>query len=98
VAFILAAASFFINLWVKTAAYLLALLLFVIVFTIHLPNYMQTAAVDLQQQAMTNLLKDAALAAFALFIASNARNQRILEETDVVEKKEESLRMEPGAA
>jgi hypothetical protein len=29
------------------------------------------------------MLKDAALAAFALYIASNARHQRILEETDI---------------
>lgn len=86
VAFILAALSFIINVWVRAAGYLLALLLFLIVFTIHLPNYMQTAAVDLQQQALTNLLKDAALAAFALYVASNARHQRILEETEVEEE------------
>jgi uncharacterized membrane protein len=100
VAFILAALSLFINLWVRTAAYLLALLLFLIVFTIHLPNYTQTAAVDLQQQALTNLLKDSALAAFALFVASNARHQRILDETAVEEENEhaENLRMEAGAA
>lgn len=100
VAFILAAVSFFINLWVRTAAYLLALLLFLIVFTIHLPNYMQTADVAYQQMAMTNMLKDAALAAFALYIASNARHQRILEETDLTEEREEKneLRIETGAA
>jgi uncharacterized membrane protein len=97
VAFILAAVSFFINVWVRAAAYLLALLLFVIVFTIHLPNYVETADRAYQQMAMTNLLKDAALAAFALYIASNARHQRILEETDLPEEKE-VLRMEPGAA
>lgn len=100
VAFILAALSFFINVWVRTAAYLLALLLFIIVFTIHLPNYMQTADMAYQQMAMTNMLKDSALAAFALYIASNARHQRILEETDVAEEKREesNLRIEPGAA
>ena len=100
VAFILAAVSFFINLWVRTAAYLLALLLFLIVFTIHLPNYMQTADMAYQQMAMTNLLKDSALAAFALYIASNARHQRILEETDLAEeqKEENGLRIETGAA
>lgn len=100
VAFILAAVSFFINVWVRTAAYLLALLLFIIVFTIHLPNYTQTADMAYQQMAITNLLKDAALAAFALYIASNARHQRILEETDVPEEREakNELRIEPGAA
>lgn len=100
VAFILAAISFFINLWVRAAAYLLALLLFIIVFTIHLPNYTQTADMAYQQMAITNLLKDAALAAFALYIASNARHQRILEETDLPEEREakKELRIEPGAA
>lgn len=100
VAFILAAVSFFINVWVRASAYLLALLLFLIVFTIHLPNYTQTADVAYQQMAMTNLLKDAALAAFALYIASNARHQRILEETDMEEEREEksSLQIKPGAA
>lgn len=94
VAFILAAISFFVNLWVRTAAYLLALLLFLIVFTIHLPNYMETADKAYQQMALTNLLKDAALAAFALYIASNARHQRILEETDVQEE-QRAVTMEP---
>jgi uncharacterized membrane protein len=97
VAFILAAVSFFINVWVRVSAYLLALLLFLIVFTIHLPNYMQTADTAYQQMAITNLLKDAALAAFALYIASNARHQRILEETDVEEERR-TIRMEPETA
>jgi uncharacterized membrane protein len=97
VAFILAAVSFFINLWVRVSAYLLALLLFLIVFTIHLPNYMQTADTAYQQMAITNLLKDAALAAFALYIASNARHQRILEETDVEEERQ-AIQMEPKTA
>lgn len=89
-AFILAALSFMTNIWVRTAAYLLALLLFTFVLTIHLPNYMDTADAAYRQMAMTNLLKDSALAAFALYIASNARHQRILEETDVKEEQEES--------
>ena len=83
-AFILAALSFMTNIWAKTAAYLLAILLFTFVLTIHLPNYMETADRAYRQLALTNLLKDAALAAFALYIASNARHQRILE--DVEEK------------
>ncbi|WP_121353670.1 DoxX family protein [Flavisolibacter nicotianae] len=94
VAFILAALSFFVNVWVRTAAYMLALLLFVIVLTIHLPNYLQTADKAYQQMALTNLLKDAALAAFALYIASNARHQRILEETEV-EEEIKAIRIEP---
>lgn len=82
-AFILAAISFMTNILVRVAAYLLALLLFIFVFAIHLPNYLNTADEALQRQSFVNLLKDTALAAFALYIASNARHQRILEETEV---------------
>jgi hypothetical protein len=39
---------------------------------------------------MINLLKDLALAAFALYIASNARHQKVLEETSLEE--EDALR------
>jgi len=88
VAFILAALSFVTNIWVRTSAYLLALLLFSFVIFIHLPNYQNTADVELQRQALTNLLKDSALAAFALYIASNARHQRILEEVDVKDERD----------
>lgn len=96
-AFILAALSFLTNIWVRTAAYLLAVLLFSFVLTIHLPNYLETADKAYQQMALTNLLKDAALAAFALYIASNARHQRILEETDV-EQESRTVQMEPEVA
>src|SRR5687768_9230078 len=70
-AFILAALSFMTNIWVRTVAYLLALMLFTFVITIHIPNYMDTADPQYQQMALMNALKDAALAAFALYIASN---------------------------
>jgi putative oxidoreductase len=90
-AFVLAALSFVTNIWVRTAAYMLALLLFTFVLTIHLPNYTDTADVAYRQMALTNLLKDSALGAFALYIASNARHQRILEETDVKEVEEEEV-------
>ena len=83
VAFILAAISFMTNIWVRTAAYLLAVLLFIFVFAVHLPSYLDTADKAYQQLAFNSLLKDLALAGFALYIASNARHQRILEEVDV---------------
>src|SRR4051794_24591036 len=50
-AFILAALSFVTNIMVKAAAYLLAILLFSFVLTIHLPNYLNTADVDLQRMS-----------------------------------------------
>lgn len=86
-AFILAAVSFMTNTLVRTAAYLLAVMLFVFVFTIHLPNYFNTADKEYQLQSLMNFLKDTALAAFALYIASNAHHQKVLEETMIEEEK-----------
>ena len=73
IGFILAAIAFIINWQVKLAAYLLAALLFIFVLTIHLPNFLHAGDQDMKQLAFISLLKDAALAAFALHIASNAR-------------------------
>jgi uncharacterized membrane protein len=72
VAFILAALAFISNKFVKIAGYLLALLLLIFVFTIHLPNYTQSGDPDMRQEAFINMLKDIALAAFALHIAGSA--------------------------
>ena len=79
IAFILAALAFISNRLVKIAGYLLAFLLLIFVVTIHLPNYLHSGAEEMQQMAFVSLLKDTALAAFALHIASNARHQRINE-------------------
>lgn len=82
-AFILAAISFMTNILVRVAAYMLALMLFIFVLTIHVPDYMNTADRAYQYTALVSMLKDTALAAFALYIASNARNQKVLEETAI---------------
>ncbi|MFN2458606.1 MAG: hypothetical protein ABR502_10420 [Chitinophagaceae bacterium] len=74
VAFILAAIAFIIKKAVKIAGYSLAAMLFIFVLTIHLPNYLYSGETEMRQLAFVNLLKDAALAAFALHIASNARS------------------------
>lgn len=71
-AFILAALAFISNKFVKLAGYLLALLLLVFVITVHLPNYNQAGDPEMRQEAFINLLKDVALAAFALHIAGSA--------------------------
>ena len=76
-AFILAAIAFIFNRFVKLAGYLLAVLLLIFVFTIHLPNFREAGAEDMRQIALINLLKDTALAAFALHIAGSADDQRI---------------------
>ena len=87
---IIVAVSFILNQWVKVTAYLLALLLFSFVFCVHLPNYLNTADPEYRQLAFLNVLKDTALAAFALYIASNARHQKVLEETVIDEEVKKS--------
>ena len=87
---ILVAVSFILNQMVKVTAYLLALLLFSFVFGVHLPNYLNTADPEYRQMAFLNILKDTALAAFALYIASNARHQKVLEETAIEEEVKKS--------
>jgi hypothetical protein len=72
------------------------LLLFSFVFCVHLPNYLNTADVEYRQQAFLNLLKDTALAAFALYIASNARHQKVLEETVIEEEVKKSDQAQNG--
>lgn len=72
VAFILAALAFISNKGVKLAGYLLAALLILFVITIHFPNYRQAGDDEMRQGALINLLKDTALAAFALHIAGSA--------------------------
>ena len=71
-AFILAALAFITNKGVKIAAYMLAAMLLIFVITIHLPNFRQAGDDELRQGALINMLKDTALAAFALHIAGSA--------------------------
>jgi uncharacterized membrane protein len=73
IAFILAAIAFIINRQARLAGYLLAALLFIFVLFIHLPNFMNAGEAEMRQLALVNLLKDTALAAFALHIGANAK-------------------------
>ncbi|TXJ29121.1 MAG: DoxX family protein [Chitinophagaceae bacterium] len=79
VAFILAALSFITNRFVAIAGYLLAILLLIFVVLVHWPNYSEAGDPEMKQLAFVNLLKDIALAGFALYIAANARHQRLNE-------------------
>ncbi len=71
-AFIVAGVSFIINWKVRYAGYLLACLLLIFILTIHLPNYLNGGSLEVQHEAFVNLLKDTAIAGFAIHIASNA--------------------------
>ncbi len=71
-AFIAAGLSFLTNKFVKYSGYALATLLFLFVLTIHLPNALNSGDPTLRQVSFVSVLKDMALSAFALYIASNA--------------------------
>jgi len=70
--FILAAISFIFNKYVKIAAYLLAAMLLSFAFIFHLDIYRNAGTDELKVNALINILKDTALAAFALHIAGSA--------------------------
>ncbi len=82
-AFILVAIAFITNTMVKAAGYLLALLLFIFVLSIHLPNYMNAGNQEMKQLALISLLKDTAIACFALYIGAGAHHQKLhMEDSD----------------
>jgi uncharacterized membrane protein len=82
-AFILVALSLVTNNLVKLASYVLAVLLAVFILSIHMPNYLHAGDKDMKQLALINLLKDTAIACFALHIAAGAHHQKLhLEESD----------------
>lgn len=70
--FILAAISFIFNKFVKVTAYLLAIMLFIFAFVVHMKIYMNAGTDDVKVHELINILKDTALAAFALHIAGSA--------------------------
>ena len=76
-AFILAGISFLTNKFVKIAGYLLAGMLLFFVLAIHFPNSMNAGAPEMRQMALINLLKDTAIAAFALHVAAGAYKQHL---------------------
>jgi uncharacterized membrane protein len=83
IAFILVAAAFILNKWVKAAGYLLAVLLFIFVLTIHFPNYLNAGNTEAKQMALISLLKDTAIACFALYIGAGAYHQKLhMEDSD----------------
>ena len=71
--FILAAIAFITNKKVKLAGYLLAALLMIFVLTIHLPNFLNGSNDEYRQLSFIMMLKDAAIAAFAVHIAANSK-------------------------
>ncbi len=82
-AFILVGLAFITNKMVKLAGYVLALMLVIFILVIHLPNYLDAGNKEMQSMALVNLLKDTAIAGFALHIAAGAHHQKLhLEDSD----------------
>jgi uncharacterized membrane protein len=73
VCFLLAAIAFIINRSTKIAGYLLALLLLIIIFTIHLPGMMNAADEKSKMMSTTMAVKDLGLAMGAIIIANISR-------------------------
>jgi len=82
-AFILVGLSFLTNQFVKFTSYLLVVMLIIFIITIHVPNYMDAGDKEMRQMALINILKDTAIAGFALHIAAGAHHQHFhLEDSD----------------
>jgi uncharacterized membrane protein len=83
IAFILVALAFLTNTMVKVFGYLLAALLIIYILTIHLPDYLNAGDKEMKQVALISLLKDTAIACFALYIGAGAHHQKLhMEESD----------------
>ncbi|MBI1783119.1 MAG: hypothetical protein HYR66_17400 [Sphingobacteriales bacterium] len=81
--FIVTGLSFMFNQYVKFTSYLLAFWLVFFILTIHLPNALNASNVEMQHAAWINVLKDTAIAAFALHIGASAFHQHFqLENND----------------
>ncbi|MES2005861.1 MAG: DoxX family protein [Bacteroidota bacterium] len=76
-AFILVGCSFLTNRLVKASAYVLAFLLFSFILIIHIPNYLEAGSKEMRSMALVNILKDLAIAGFALHIAASAHHQKL---------------------
>ena len=82
-AFILVGLSFLTNQFVKITSYLLVAVLIIFILAIHLPNYNNAGSSEFRQMALINILKDTAIAGFALHIAAGAHHQHLhFEEND----------------
>lgn len=81
-AFVLAGLSFLFNQYVKITSYVLTALVVVFILTIHVPNAINAGAPEMRQWAVISILKDLAIAGFALHIGASAHHQHLHFEED----------------
>jgi uncharacterized membrane protein YphA (DoxX/SURF4 family) len=82
ISFILVGLSFFFNQYVKITGYLLAFFLVFFILTVHVPNAMNAGSAEYRTIAILNIMKDSAIAGFALHIAASAHHQHLHFEED----------------
>jgi len=82
VCFIGVGISFLMNQYVKITSYLLAIFLVVFILTIHVPNAVNAGDATFRTFALINIMKDTAIAAFALHIGASAHHQHLHFEED----------------
>jgi uncharacterized membrane protein len=83
ICFIAVGLSFVLNQYVKITSYALAALLIIIILFIHVPNAINAGMVEMRTFAIINILKDTAIAGFALHMAASAHHQHLhFEEND----------------
>jgi putative oxidoreductase len=80
--FILVGMSFTLNRYVKITSYLLAAFLIFFIITVHVPNAMNAGSDEYRLFAFINIMKDTAIAGFALHIAASAHHQHLHFEED----------------
>ncbi len=70
VCFLLVGFSFIFNYYVKLAS-------FFFILTVHIPNYLNAGMEEMKVFALINVLKDTAIASFALHLAAGAHHQHL---------------------
>lgn len=80
--FILVGISFATNQYVKITSYLLAAFLVFFILTVHVPNARNAGSDEYRLFAFINIMKDTAIAGFALHIAASAHHQHLHFEED----------------
>ncbi|MBS1653332.1 MAG: hypothetical protein JSU05_00685 [Bacteroidetes bacterium] len=82
-AYILVGISFLTNQYVKFTGYLLVIFLIIFIVLFHIPNFRNAGDTEMRILAFVNLMKDTAIAGFAMHVAAGAYHQHLhLENSD----------------
>jgi putative oxidoreductase len=82
-AYILVGISFLTNQFVKFTGYLLVIFLVIFIVLFHIPNFRNAGDNEMRILAFVNLMKDTAIAGFAMHVAAGAHHQHLhLENSD----------------